>query len=395
MSTLLLLGAFLAIVRAAGPITRLTLMLGTISVLVFPFLLSYRPFGGFVIGALALIVVLYLGNQAIFNIAIGLTAVLKEVGQPRRLALLAPIVVLLGLITGDLRDLGAAAVDSGNASRQSDTPLRPVVRHLGHRARGGSGGTLRRRSRCDVGIRGVCVHGMVGGRGLPVCRGLSCVVGLIVRAYRSHRGKRSSIRADKTPRDGSLAILWTVRNPIASPALLAGPAEATRRYLEFWDEVIVPNNFRSTQLLLTANGLPLSRNLVGAALEFTFEVESRRCRSLFGDEAIVIEDEPLTEVQERLRQAVNESGESLNLLCTVKTQEDAELLRLGLRLQRYLVTRLPIEASGCYTPLKESQRDTMWFTIDLAYALQAAGLSCAAVLLLQSNKGVNRRKRPR
>ena len=37
------------------------------------------------IGSTALVIALYLGNHAIFNLTVGLTSVLREVGRPRRL----------------------------------------------------------------------------------------------------------------------------------------------------------------------------------------------------------------------------------------------------------------------------------------------------------------------
>ena len=410
----LLLIAFL-LAKGSSVMSRWrVLVLGLAGAALSPVLLCYRPLGGFVIGTIALIMALYLGNHAIFNLTVGLTSVLIEVGRPKRLVWLALAVTGLRLLRGDLPSVGPFHPSFDVAGTL------PILLNLAIDVF-----TLMLLAGVvDPGVGGLVIISAIGGYGFGSWWGSDLfrtglvyvlTVGVVARAGRfASRFRRAAGHGRVGPADGSFAILWTAGNPIASPALLMGGEGAARRHIELWDSVIAPNAFPGARALLDAGGTPLTRETIADALRFTFECEHARGRSLFGDEAIAVcgptrggEENgcrlarrcldphsptcPLTATQRRLGESVDERGNDLNLLCVVGTEEEAERLRIGLRVQRYLVTRVPVGAEKGGVKWGDSQRDTMWYVVALAHALGAAGLSRAARLYVQSNKYRNRR----
>jgi len=375
-------------------------------------LVLHRSIGGLVVGGAAVITALYLAHHSIFILTVGLTALVKAIGSPMRLAALAVPGLALGLASGEVQRL-LGLETSAIPEIFGGEPLRPVWGVLSW--------LLFVAVVLGMGDPAFAVPtglaALGGGLGGPWWGAIPCqtafwllaAAALVTRAARwglaDRRGRAagsngsSNSAADSngavtspSPCPDRLAVLVTATNPVASLALLmVSPEEATKRLLRVWDEVIAPSAFPSAGELLDEDGSRLTRDRVAAAVRQTFLREWERRCSLFGPEAIVV-------VARRtpMQAALEAEGRPFHLICPVENDAEAATLRLGLRLIRYLTTRAPCSVGRRSDHLgwPASQRDTAAFLVQLALAIKEAGLHERVTIYLQANKWVNRRRDP-
>jgi hypothetical protein len=394
--------------QAPAP-TRLVRLSEVVAVLlVTAALILHRPIGGLLVGGGAVVAALYLANHAIFMLAVGLTALTRAIGSPLRIAAMTVPAFALGLASGDVQ--GWLGLPAGTIEGQSSNPVWAMLAHI-----------------LFVGIimglgdpafavpiaLGAIGHGLEGSWwGAAPCRIAFWALAFIAITTRAARWalelRRTWIErsqfcpsslapspdlvASRPPAPRRLAVLVTGTNPVASLALLLGSAEtATERLLQVWDDIIAPNDFPSAEELLDVEGSRLTRDRVVTVLRQTFGREKARDRSLFGPEAIAVGDR-----RTPMQAALESDGEPYNLICRAEDDNEAAVLRTGLRLIRYLTTRAPcaIARTKDQAGWAASQRDTAFFLVQLALALKEAGLHDDVTIYLQANKYANRRVDP-
>ncbi len=187
-------------------------------------------------------------------------------------------------------------------------------------------------------------------------------------AWTASRFRRPNSTPSTTNQSAFVAVCLTGGEPVASEALRSSCEAATDRYVSAWKNVIVPNRFPSSRLLLNPDQSPLTEQDVRSALHLLFSQESERGTSIWGPEAIAVEGSTLTPMQESLQQRE---------LLFIVTEVEADLLRVALRLRRYLATRL---APG------RSQVDSVTFLLQLAHELRRRNLHDKVRYYLQSNR---------
>ncbi len=339
------------------------------------FLDIYRPVGGMVIGGFALFSALYLAHYAIFVLVIGLTAITSKIGKFRNLL---EIGVGLAVLEGILYLIGGSN-SSSFALWAAVMGIRVIIQMLLMLTAMSAGDPA-----FSTGILGAGIAAFY----VPMWFGTSYAQGLffglislavLVRAVRfiAYLVRRSNNHAAVDSQPAAFGIWITGGQPMSSQALKS-VNNPLLYYMTLWRTVIKPNAFHSPQDILDVTGKhPVTDAEVEEALGFLFQTENEHQRTIFGEEAIAILGEPLTPVQMELDQATDENGRNLNLIVRVNDPREAELLRLGYRLERLMVTRIPIRGS---------QRDTLVYAIQLAHALRARGLTQAPKFYIQSNK---------
>jgi len=381
-----------------------------VSVLVAAVLILHRPIGGLVVGGMAVIAALYLAHHSIFMLTVGITALVKSIGRPWRLASLAVPALGLALVSGQtpgwLRLQSGSLLESLGQDHQGPvlavaSRLLFVVVILGL----GDAGFAIPTSLAAVGSAvGTGWWGARPCRAAFVLLAMTAVIVRVARWSRTRRERRKrETKAGLDPAVGDLtavppcessgpdrlAVLVTGINPIASLALLMKSSRrATNLLMHVWDELITPNRFPSVDVFLDEDGSRLTRVRVEHALRWTLHQERVRRCSLFGPEAIVVGDRR-TAIQAKLEQEQT----PFRLVCQVRDEAQAATLRLGLRLIRYLTTRVPcsVAGRGAQVGWSNSQRDTAVYLVQLALALKEAGLQDRVTIYLQANKSTNRR----